>query len=248
MGKEVMLKGIFNALNIFHYVAIIKICLDVGGNIPGRSSAFGGMWKFLTFWDLWFQLVYFTLALVSLASPKVGRVRDHFFASVSFPLGVFVCVFFWAVHLYDQELIFPPKIAKYYPWYANHMMHTAPILSQMIAMATTCHVYPSRKSGMATTGSVAFAYLAWVCVIAHYGGFWVYPFFKVMSPPVRAVFIVLITLFSLPLFRMGELVNKAVWAGKETSSSSLKKGAAASPPEVQHRYPTRSRGKLQKTD
>ena len=83
---------------------------------------------------------------------------------------------------------------------------------------------------MATTGSVAFAYLAWVCVIAHYGGFWVYPFFKVMSPPVRAVFIVLITLFSLPLFRMGELVNKAVWAGKETSSSSLKMGAAASPP------------------
>jgi len=43
--------------------------------------------------------------------------------------------------LYDQELIFPPKIAKYYPWYANHMMHTAPILSQMIAMATTCHVW-----------------------------------------------------------------------------------------------------------
>ena len=42
------------------------------------------------------------MALVSLASPKVGRVRDHFFASVSFPLGVFVCVFFWAVHLYDQ--------------------------------------------------------------------------------------------------------------------------------------------------
>merc|ERR1711992_488727 len=101
------------------------------------------------------------------------------------------------------------------------------------------------KSGMATTGSVAFAYLAWVCVIAHYGGFWVYPFFKVMSPPVRAIFIVLITLFSLPLFRMGELVNKAVWAGKETSSSSPKKGAAASPP-VQHRYPTRSRGSYKK--
>merc|ERR1712088_864577 len=116
----------------------------------------------------------------------------------------------------------------------------------MIAMATTCHVYPSRKSGMAATGSVAFAYLAWVCVIAHYGGFWVYPFFKVMSPPVRAVFIVLITLFSLPLFRMGEVVNNAVWAGKGTSSP--KKGAAASPPEVQYRYPTRSRGKLQKTD
>ena len=45
-----MLKGLFNLVNIFHYVAIIKICLDVGTNIPGRTSAFGGMWKFLTFW------------------------------------------------------------------------------------------------------------------------------------------------------------------------------------------------------
>merc|ERR1719336_2738157 len=111
-------------------------------------------------------MIYFTVALLNnvvgsetssqkSASP-MQKLRDHLFGSVAFPIGTFVCLFFWAVHLYNDELIFPPKVAKYYPWYANHMMHTAPILSQMIAMATTCHVYPSRKSGMAITGSVAF--------------------------------------------------------------------------------------------
>ena len=47
---QTMLKGLFNLLNVLHHVAIIKICLDVGTTIPGRTSAFGGMWKFLTFW------------------------------------------------------------------------------------------------------------------------------------------------------------------------------------------------------
>lgn len=256
LNAKVMLKGLFNLVNIFHYVAIIKICLDVGTNIPGRTSAFGGMWKFLTFWDLWFQLTYFTVALInnivgsessSKKASSTQKLRDHLFASVAFPIGIFVCLFFWAVHLYDDNLIFPPQVAKFYPWYANHMMHTAPAVSQLVVLMTTCHVYPARKSGLLTIGSVALTYLVWVCVIAYYGGFWVYPFFKVMSTPVRAVFMVVISIMTFPLYVAGEAVNSLIW-GAKSGSGSPKKRVGDSPAVPQHRYSTRSRTRAQKTD
>jgi len=250
-----MLKGLFNLLNILHYVAIIKISLDVGSNIPGRTSAFGGMWKFLTFWDLWFQLIYFTVALLNnvvgsessnkKSATPMQKLRDHLFASVAFPIGIFVCLFFWAVHLYNEELIFPPKVAKFYPWYANHMMHTAPAVSQLIALISTAHVYPTRRSGLVAIASVALTYLAWVCVIAYYGGFWVYPFFKVMSPPVRGVFMVVISALTFPLYVAGETVNALVWNANSSQGSPKKKSHDT---QAQHRYPTRSRARLQKTD
>lgn len=207
---------------------------------------------------MWFQLIYFAVALINniVGSESTGKksaspaqkLRDHLFASVAFPIGIFVCLFFWAVHLYDDNLIFPPSVSKYYPWYANHMMHTAPLVSQLVVMLTTCHVYPAKKSGLLTIGSVALTYLVWVCVIAHYGGFWVYPFFKVMSTPVRAVFMVVISAMTFPLYMAGEAVNSMVWGAKSAGSGSPRKRAYDSPAVPQHRYSTRSRARAQKTD
>ena len=63
MAKD-LLRIIFSSANVVHYVYIIYF--TNGLKIPGhRHNAFGGQWKFLTYWNLWLQLTYFIISLLS---------------------------------------------------------------------------------------------------------------------------------------------------------------------------------------
>ena len=53
--------------------------------LPGPRT-FGGQWKFLTFWNLWIQCIYFTISfLTTIIGSKDSRlisVRDYMFATL----------------------------------------------------------------------------------------------------------------------------------------------------------------------
>ena len=34
-------------------------------NHPKAAKSFGGMWKYLTFWNLWIQLIYFSISFLN---------------------------------------------------------------------------------------------------------------------------------------------------------------------------------------
>ncbi len=135
------------------------------------------MWKDITFCT-------FHLILISsvFSRSKLQKTRDFVFATASFPIGVFVAVMFWSLFYVDRELVFPARFDPYIPPLENHLLHTSVFVLQLLELTTTPHFYPSRrKLGMSVTGLLCMGYLIWVCYIAHFGGFWVYPVLKVLK-------------------------------------------------------------------
>ena len=158
------MKGI---IVVFHVAVIINyiIFLLHSNNVdnvlnklvPGRAS-FGGNLKYLTRWNVLLQLVYFVVAFVNDIlgsesrtkeySTAAQKIRDFVFSSLAFPTGVFVTVAFWSIYLVDRKLIFPVELDKYFPPITNHMMHTTPLVSQILELLLVFHVQPKRLHGL----------------------------------------------------------------------------------------------------
>ena len=66
-----------------------------------------GQWKFLTFINLWLQLLYFTISFLNnlfgshsktiTSSSNLQKIRDYLFATLAFPIGQFVGIIFWTL-------------------------------------------------------------------------------------------------------------------------------------------------------
>jgi len=51
---------------------------------------------------------------------------------------------------------------------------------QILELTSTYHAFPlRRRSGMSVTAAFCAIYLLWIFFIAFFGGFWVYPVFRV---------------------------------------------------------------------
>lgn len=50
--------------------------------------------------------------------------EDLLFASLAFPMGMFVGLIFWGLYLTDRNLVFPPVLDLFIPTWVNHAMHT----------------------------------------------------------------------------------------------------------------------------
>jgi len=183
-------------------------------NVAKKRSGFGGRWKFLTFINLWVQLFYFTTCLIadlSSRKSKAVKIRDTFFASVAFPIGMFVGIIFWSLWAVDRELVFPAKYDPYFPSWLNHMMHTTVLPLQFLELVLIHHAYPSRRVGGGLCALFVTAYLAWVHVVFYYGNFWVYPVLQVLSMPWRVAFMAGCAVMGVGLYLLGELFNNIIW-------------------------------------
>lgn len=195
--------------------------------LPTQRS-FGGQWKYLTFWNMWIQLAYFTISFLNnifgshetnkKSSSSLQRFRDLFFSSLAFPIGQFVGIVFWGLFHYNRELVFPAAFDKFFPNYINHMMHTTVLVVQLLELVLLYHPYPQRKYGMSITMFFCILYLSWTLVVAFYGGIWVYPIFEVLQPLQRVGFMAVCALFGGFLYFLGEHLNHAVWAGRLKTS------------------------------
>ena len=132
--------------------------------------------------------------------------------SSAFPIGQFVGVIFWTLFYIDRELVFPLVLDEIFPNYINHMLHTTVIPFQLLELILLHHIYPKRKTGLATIFIFIALYLTWTLIVAHLGGFWVYPIFKVLGPVQRAIFMVFCSLFGGFLYLIGEGLNNIVWS------------------------------------
>ena len=190
-------------------------------NKPGSSRAFGGQWKYLTFLNLWLQLVYFVISFLNNifrshakednSATSLQKIRDFLFATLAFPIGQFVGIIFWMLFHIDRELVFPVILDKIFPNYINHMLHTTVIPVQLLELVLLYHVYPRKKFGIATTFIFCVLYLTWTFIVAYYGGFWVYPIFKVLGQVQRIIFMFFCSMFGGFLYLLGEALNNFVW-------------------------------------
>ena len=250
---------IFNLTNVAHFAFIIYFANSV--RIPGIFDTYGGRWKFLTNWNLHLQLAYFTVGICNELfgsqktpsnihqSSKLQKLRDFLFSTLAFPVAMFVTISFWSLYSIDRNLIFPTQLDKFYPLWANHMLHTTCLISQMIEMNTSYHIYPSRTKGCLTIIGFSLIYLGWILFIAHNANIWVYPVLEKLPAMGRILFLGGCSVASALLFLGGEFVNRKLWAlGEKQTKGKSKAVNGDEPPPPSHSYNTRSRKKVAKAD
>ncbi|XP_065090296.1 androgen-induced gene 1 protein-like isoform X2 [Ochlerotatus camptorhynchus] len=199
----------------------VKIPDDL--NIPKmmRPTEYGGRSKFLTYWCLILQAVYFTVCLVNdfigtnevapRKTPLIRKLKDYMLAAFAFPVALNVGVTFWTLMAIDRELVFPKALDAVFPGWLNHVMHTNIVIFMMLEICTSFRQYPSRKAGLAGLGIFMTCYLTWLHIIRHFGGIWVYPVLDVLNLPQRMVFFAVSLGFSVGLYLFGEFFNNLIW-------------------------------------
>ncbi|XDV41483.1 hypothetical protein PO909_010353 [Leuciscus waleckii] len=112
-------------------------------DMPAHQT-YGGSWKFLTFIDLVIQAVFFGVCVLTDLSSlltkgsasmeqerqlkKLIGLRDWMMAVLAFPVGVFVVTMFWALYLYDRDLVYPRLLDNFIPQWLNHGMVSGQLL------------------------------------------------------------------------------------------------------------------------
>ncbi|XP_071854393.1 androgen-induced gene 1 protein-like isoform X5 [Apostichopus japonicus] len=196
-----------------------------------RPDTYGGLWKFLTFWGLILQLVYFFWScitdMVSASAPhsSAGRAtvafRDWFLAAIVFPIGSLVVITFWAIYGMNRELIFPAALDEFFPAWLNHALHTFVLPLLLIDMLLVKHKYPSRISGILGAVGFALCYLVWILYLGFAKDIWVYPFLKVLEGPYFILFFAVMTVVLIIFYIIGEKLS-SVLGGSEKKVSTAK--------------------------
>ncbi|KAL5281642.1 hypothetical protein ACFFRR_005161 [Megaselia abdita] len=171
---------------------------------------------------LFLQAIYFTVALINdfigtneanpRKSPPIRKVKDYIFSSLAFPVSFNVGISFWGLYAVDRELVFPRVLDAVFPVWLNHVVHTNVMVFMLLELFISFRQYPSR--GKCLFGLITFmiSYLAWLHVVKHYSGIWVYPVLEVLPLPMRIVFFAGAIGATVAFYFVGELLNKKIWA------------------------------------
>jgi len=145
---------------------------------------------------------------MTLRNAAIFRSSGTFiYASVVFPIGIFVVVTFWGLYAVDRELVFPAALdASYIPPWLNHVMHTTVLLFLVLEKFLVYHDYPSRSKVLSAAIGFTLLYQVWILWMAFYADLWVYPVLKLLGWPMRLVF------FAVPWGLIkGEKLSSVIW-------------------------------------
>ncbi|KAI8427475.1 hypothetical protein MSG28_002008 [Choristoneura fumiferana] len=186
-----------------------------------ESYPLKGRTTFLTFWCLCMQTTYFTIAVLNdyvgtnVANPKqnsiLRSINDKLFI-LAFPTAFYVACAFWGIYAVDKDLIFPDHVAKEFPSWANHTMHTFVLIFITLELTFTYRRYPSKATGFLIVLAFNLTYTLWFHYIYFETNSWVYPIFNVLNWPARVVFITISCSIALVFYILGEKLNTLVWS------------------------------------
>ncbi|XP_052837954.1 androgen-induced gene 1 protein [Drosophila gunungcola] len=185
------------------------------------KARWGGKFKYLTFLDVILQAIYHSLALLNDlfgdnrvtgdTKSRLRQARDYVFAAFAFPVAHNVCLSFWAIYMWDRELIFPTALDAIFPSWLNHVVHTNVALLAIMDLFTCFRRYPSRLAGIAGNVSFILLYIIWLHIVRYFSGEWVYPILEVLPFYLRYLFLALLVGFNLVCYLLGEFANSVVW-------------------------------------
>ncbi|XP_075219012.1 androgen-induced gene 1 protein-like [Lycorma delicatula] len=198
-------------------------------------SAYGGKFKFLTFWDAVMQALYFTLCVIidiggferqktSNKQPQhaICKLRDYIFTALAFPIALFVSVTFWGLYAVNRELVLPAVLDPYFPKWLNHVMHTCVGVWVILEMLTSFHVYPEKWKGLLGLLIFQSVYLTWMHIVYSQSGLWVYNIFNVLNVPQRIAFLFTSIAVGFLFYLLGDKLNSIIW-GSDKRLKHLKK-------------------------
>uniref|UniRef100_A0A8C5PL01 Androgen induced 1 n=1 Tax=Leptobrachium leishanense TaxID=445787 RepID=A0A8C5PL01_9ANUR len=154
---------------------------------------------------------------------KLISLRDWMMSVLAFPIGIFVVTMFWAIYLYDRELVYPKLLDNFIPPWLNHGMHTTVLPFILIEMRTTYHQYPSRVGGITTVCMFSLCYILWVCWVHHVTGVWVYPLLEHINPGAKIIFFLIVTIILNLYYILGEKLNSYLWGSEKCIMESREK-------------------------
>jgi len=202
---------------IFYDVYMVKFP-DV---LKVRHDGSGGRFKYLTFWNLILQAIFFSASFINdivgtrekdaKKRASLQRILDTVFASLGFPAAIFVFTSFWTLFLINRELVFPLMFDAFFPPWLNHVLHTLIFPAVVIEMLTVYHHYPQRKTSLSLLSFFTILYLICTFVIAYVYQFWTYPVLEVLNIWQRTLFIVVCTAVVSSFYFIGEFVHKMKW-------------------------------------
>ncbi|CAH3170401.1 unnamed protein product [Porites lobata] len=222
-------RGLFHFGCGFFYIYGTYYDLQI---VTAHSQSYGGRFKYLTFLNLLLQLIFFIIApLADVLTFIRGRednwlvrVRDLVFASLAFPISVFVATTFWGIYMIDRELIFPKALDKVIPSWINHVLHTWCAVLIIIEGAFIKHKYPKNRLGLGLLTFASVAYLLWITWIAYVAEFWVYPFLRAMPNNGRVVFFTLSFCIIVFFYFLGKWKTMFIWGGDNDANSTTNNG------------------------
>lgn len=215
---------------IFHFAAAINFAygiyydlveLKLPDDYSKVSIDFAGRWKYLTFWNMVLQLLYFSFSLLNDVfgsnsvykkdRTTIQKLRDYVFGSLVFPLGMFVATTFWTLWAINRELVFPVALDAFFPGWLNHIMHTSIVPLDFFELIFIPKTFPKRSLAMSGLSVLMLGYLAWVFIIAFKTDFWVYPVLAVLHWGYRLLFIAGLMVLASFMYFSGEKLHYAVW-------------------------------------
>lgn len=209
-----LIMAVYNAV-LLHIIRKIvrenRATFDPRGEIP----EYAGQFKYLTHINLWVQLSFFTLEflldLLSNQSTFKHQVQSYLsfgFATVIFPLAWYVAASFWAVYVYDTNLIYK-EVSRI----LNHLSHTAIVLWVVLEVLLQNHSFPSLSTAMVPIFTCCLMYISWVEWVHTRTGFWVYPIFNTL--PQSRLYFILFYGFSIftcfGLYLVGKTISNLFW-------------------------------------
>ncbi|EDO36990.1 predicted protein [Nematostella vectensis] len=179
-------------------------------------SLFGGRFRFLTFINMVWQWLFFTILAVlefqALTKKRkhelVASLCDFLYAGWTFPLGITVAALFWGLCIIDPHAIQSKEDLEQIPLWLNHYMHSFPGLSVILETFLFKHEYPTRSNGLKAVFGLTLGYTAWMVVIFCMGGIWVYPFMRKLNILQLVLFFTGAYLLVAVVYFLGEVLSK----------------------------------------
>lgn len=181
--------------------------------------------RFISCWTFVFQIVYAAIALASDVVTfkkdkkhiehlqRLVTIRDVFFSSIIVPYSLVVSTEFWAIYLYDRNLILPSFMNKIISPLSNHIVHTCVVPTVLFEMALRPRKTPkSHKWNLFVLTLVTLVYLCVLLYSYYEGGKWPYPILTYLQGTIYFKIFVIGTLLSLPAwYYMQWCITKIIW-------------------------------------
>lgn len=133
-------------------------------------------------------------------------------------MATYVSGAFWGIYAIDKDLIYPEYIAKLYPVWVNHILHTTVAIFMFIELLTTNRNYPSRSVGLSAMSGFIISYISWYLTAYFKTGTWAYPLFDELNWPLRISFLIFSYLVIIAIYIFAEKLNYFV-AGSKTEKN-----------------------------
>ncbi|XP_032870910.1 androgen-dependent TFPI-regulating protein-like [Amblyraja radiata] len=210
-----LLSAVFHITSFGWYLLLVHVLLNThADHAPTGVFLYAGQWKYLTFLNLFLQMIFNGLCILSDIQKQASWIlclRDLFFSVLVFPVGTFVVASFWILFTLDRSLVYPEALDKFIPLWVNHAVHTMVLPLVLLELFISRHRYPTRRTGLLILGTISISYLLWVLWIYYAAGDWVYPLLGLFNQTGLVAFFSFSLLLVMLLYLLGEQLTLLVW-------------------------------------